>query len=160
MEGDNVQVDDNCSQIEKAFERMKVGTRRVKKSYQPNQQQQEEQNIRFSLDSPVSPPSSAASSLSSSSSTSPSSCYSMGKYRDLTIREGQSTDSYHHQHNRHHHHQIDSNHHLNQSSDQNTKYEDGLPVEPDVSVEELAAYLDVQLYIPRKMSYMAELMYT
>uniref|UniRef100_T1KT03 Oxidative stress-responsive serine-rich protein 1 n=1 Tax=Tetranychus urticae TaxID=32264 RepID=T1KT03_TETUR len=68
MEGDNVQVDDNCSQIEKAFERMKVGTRRVKKN--------------------------------------------------------------------------------------------GLPVEPDVSVEELAAYLDVQLYIPRKMSYMAELMYT
>ena len=32
--------------------------------------------------------------------------------------------------------------------------------DPEVSVDELAAYFDLQLHIPRKMSYMAELMYT
>lgn len=32
--------------------------------------------------------------------------------------------------------------------------------EPEITVEELAGYFDLQLHIPRKMSYMAELMYT
>jgi hypothetical protein len=32
--------------------------------------------------------------------------------------------------------------------------------EPDVTVDELAGYLDLQLYLPKKMSFMAELMYT
>lgn len=32
--------------------------------------------------------------------------------------------------------------------------------EPDVTVDELAGYLDLQLYLPKKMSFSAELMYT
>ncbi|XP_053212659.1 uncharacterized protein LOC128396148 [Panonychus citri] len=166
MERENVQLsDDNCSQIEVAFKRMKVGTRCAgKKSLhhiynQPKQYHQEKssKSETISFSSFSNSPLALIDNLSCSNPTSSTvvSTNSMGPYRDIT-RQGQ-VESFNRNHENQN--QNNNNHQQNQSNDI-TKYEDGPPADPDVSVEELAAYLDVQLYIPRKMSYMAELMYT